>query len=107
MEPSKAEKATELNLHNTVRLTAEGWAKVLGDLEARVMRVVWAIGAPSTAREVHERVIEEHDVALARGGSNIDRGKQQDDRCPKPNSMHLPNVSRLTRPNLPGIAGET
>ena len=64
MEPSKAEKATELNLHNTVRLTAEGWAKVLGDLEARVMRVVWAIGAPATAREVHERVIVEHDVAL-------------------------------------------
>ena len=64
MEPSKAEKATELNLHNTVRLSAEGWAKVLGDLEARVMRVVWAIDAPSTAREVHERVIVEHDVAL-------------------------------------------
>src|SRR5690606_11011309 len=28
------------------------------------MRVVWAIGAPATAREVHERVIVEHDVAL-------------------------------------------
>ena len=64
MEPSKAEQPTELNLHNTVRLSAEGWAKVLGDLEARVMRVVWTIGAPATAREVHERVIEEHDVAL-------------------------------------------
>ena len=64
MGPSKGEQARELNLHNTVRLSAEGWAKVLGDLEARVMRVVWAIGSPATAREVHERVVVEHDVAL-------------------------------------------
>jgi predicted transcriptional regulator len=39
-------------------------AKVLGDLEARVMRVVWAIGKPATARTVHERVVEEHAVAI-------------------------------------------
>ncbi|MDQ3605527.1 MAG: BlaI/MecI/CopY family transcriptional regulator [Gemmatimonadota bacterium] len=39
-------------------------AKVLGDLEARVMRVVWEIGKPATARTVHERVVEEHAVAI-------------------------------------------
>jgi predicted transcriptional regulator len=37
---------------------------VLGDLEARVMRAVWEVGEPATARGVHERVVEEHDVAL-------------------------------------------
>jgi predicted transcriptional regulator len=50
-------------LHDTVRLSAKGLAKVLGDLEARVMRTVWALGRPASAREVHERVIEEHEVA--------------------------------------------
>ena len=51
------------HLHDTVRLSAEGLAKVLGDLEARVMRVVWRIDEPVPTREVHERVIEEHEVA--------------------------------------------
>ncbi len=51
-------------LRDTVRLSAEGVAKVLGDLEARVMRVVWEIGKPATARTVHERVVEEHAVAI-------------------------------------------
>lgn len=51
-------------LQNTVRLSADGLAKVLGDLEARVLRVVWALGAPVPARTVYERVIAEHPVAL-------------------------------------------
>jgi predicted transcriptional regulator len=51
-------------LQDTVRLSANGLAKVLGDLEARVLRVVWTLGKPATARAVHERVVEEHDVAL-------------------------------------------
>lgn len=51
-------------LQETVRLSAEGLAKVLGDLEARVMRVVWRLGAPAPARLVHERVATEHAVAL-------------------------------------------
>jgi predicted transcriptional regulator len=51
-------------LQETVRLSAEGVAKVLGDLEARVMRAVWAIGKPAPARMVYERVAKEHDVAL-------------------------------------------
>lgn len=37
---------------------------MLGDLEARIMRVVWSLGEPSTARSVHKQVIEDHDVAL-------------------------------------------
>ncbi len=51
-------------LQDTVRLSADGLAKVLGDLEARVMQTVWSSDASLAAREVHERVIEEHEVAL-------------------------------------------
>lgn len=51
-------------LHDTVRLSAEGLAKVLGDLEARVMRAVWSLGRPSSARRVHEVVAEAHEVQL-------------------------------------------
>jgi predicted transcriptional regulator len=51
-------------LHDTVRLSAEGLAKVLGDLEARVMRAVWQLDRPAAARTVHEAVAQEHAVAL-------------------------------------------
>jgi predicted transcriptional regulator len=66
---SKAKKPSrrgpiEPRFQDTVRLSAEGYAKVLGDLEARLMRVVWRVGAPSTARALHEQVVGEHDVAL-------------------------------------------
>lgn len=50
-------------LQDTVRLSADGLAKVLGDLEARVLRAVWDVGAPAPARLVHTRVAEEHAVA--------------------------------------------
>lgn len=53
-----------LLLQDTVRLSADGLAKVLGDLEARVMRTVWALGKPVPARPVHERIHKDHDVAL-------------------------------------------
>lgn len=52
------------HLQDTVRLSAEGIAKVLGDLEARIMRVMWEFRRPVPARAVHERVLEEHRVAL-------------------------------------------
>lgn len=52
------------HLRDTVRLSAEGLGKVLGDLEARVMRAVWDINRPAPAREVHESVIRDHEVAL-------------------------------------------
>jgi predicted transcriptional regulator len=51
-------------LQDTVRLSAAGLAKVLGDLEARVMNVIWALERPASARAVHERIVEEHPVAL-------------------------------------------
>lgn len=51
-------------LQDTVRLSASGLAKVLGDLETRVLRVVWSFGRPVPARPVHERVARRHDVAL-------------------------------------------
>jgi predicted transcriptional regulator len=56
--------AGELRLQGTLRLSAEGIAKVLGDLEARVMHTVWEIGEPASARAVHERVSTLHPVAL-------------------------------------------
>lgn len=51
-------------LQDTVRLTADGFAKFLGDLEARVMHAIWQIGEPASAREVHARVADEHKVEL-------------------------------------------
>lgn len=51
-------------LQDTVRLSAKGLAKVLGDLEARIVRAVWEIDRPSTAREVHQRVTRTHQVEL-------------------------------------------
>ena len=61
MKPRRSEP---LRLHETVRLSADGLAKVLGDLEARVMTAVWALGRPLSARAVHERVAREHNVAI-------------------------------------------
>jgi predicted transcriptional regulator len=62
---SNSESATpELRLQDTLRLSAEGVAKVLGDLEARVMHVVWAMDTPAAARAVHEKIIEDHPVAI-------------------------------------------
>ncbi len=54
----------DLRLQDTVRLSAEGLAKVLGDLEARVMRAVWRLAEPVPARAVHGLVAKEHRVAF-------------------------------------------
>jgi len=51
-------------IQNTVRLSAQGLAKVLGDLEAKVLRAIWQLQTPSTAREVHARVHRTHCVEL-------------------------------------------
>lgn len=51
-------------IQNTVRLSAQGLAKILGDLEARVLRATWQLRRPATAREVHERVVRTHHVEL-------------------------------------------
>ena len=53
-----------VRLQDTVRLSAEGLAKVLGDLEARVAHIIWELDEPATARTVHERVAREHNVAI-------------------------------------------
>lgn len=63
--PSRRRAAPQQpHLQDTVRLSADGLAKVLGDLEARVLRAVWAQGTPAPARAVYARVIAEHPVAL-------------------------------------------
>ena len=51
-------------LQDTVRLTADGFAKVLGDLEARLMGKMWTLGRPASARTVHQEVLSDHPVAL-------------------------------------------
>lgn len=53
----------EPQLQDSVRLSAEGLAKVLGDLEARVLRAVWDLGEPAPARAVHDVVAADHPVA--------------------------------------------
>lgn len=50
-------------LQDTIRLSADGLAKVLGDLEARVLAAVWRLGEPVPARAVHEAVVRDHPVA--------------------------------------------
>ncbi len=60
--PSATVPATP-QLHGTVRLDAHGIAKVLGDLEARVLEAMWALGEPSSARAVHERIAVDHAVS--------------------------------------------
>ena len=66
---TKHDKATRPSkgsprIQDTVRLSAEGLGKVLGDLEARIMRAVWDLATPSPARAVHARVIRQHKVEL-------------------------------------------
>jgi predicted transcriptional regulator len=51
-------------LQDTIRLGADGLAKVLGDLEARVMRALWDLGELVSAKQLHERVAETHHVSL-------------------------------------------
>jgi predicted transcriptional regulator len=63
-ESNSQSPASGLRLQDTLRLSAEGVAKVLGDLEARVMHVVWRMEDPASARTIHERVVEEHPVAI-------------------------------------------
>jgi predicted transcriptional regulator len=64
VESNSQSPTPELRLQDTFRLSAEGVAKVLGDLEARVMHVVWALEAPASSRTIHERVVDDHRVAI-------------------------------------------
>jgi predicted transcriptional regulator len=61
-KPPRPRKRQAPRLQDTVRLSAEGLAKVLGDLEARIMRVVWVLDRPASARVVHDAVAREHKV---------------------------------------------
>lgn len=65
-KPRKTSRKVQnaLGLQNTVRLSATGLAKVLGDLEARIMRVIWDIEQPAPARTVHVHVVRTHKIEL-------------------------------------------
>jgi predicted transcriptional regulator len=64
VESDPPSRSPELRLQGTLRLSAEGVAKVLGDLEAKVMHTVWALNSPAAARTVHEKLFEDHPVAI-------------------------------------------
>jgi len=51
-------------LQPTLRLDARGVAKVLGDLEAKVMTAIWDLKCEAPARVIHERVARQHPVQL-------------------------------------------
>ncbi|MGI8843580.1 MAG: BlaI/MecI/CopY family transcriptional regulator [Gemmatimonadaceae bacterium] len=55
---------TPPRLQQTARLDSRGLAKVLGDLEAKVMSAVWKTSSPASAREIHERIVRHHPVKL-------------------------------------------
>ncbi len=59
----RAAAPTTPQLQGTVRLAAHGIAKVLGDLEARILEAMWALGEPSSARAVHQRIAVDHAVS--------------------------------------------
>ncbi|MBI3793049.1 MAG: BlaI/MecI/CopY family transcriptional regulator [Gemmatimonadetes bacterium] len=65
MSKAKPPRATENapKLHDSLRLSATGVGMVLGDLEARVLRAVWSMNAPATARAIHERVVRAHAIS--------------------------------------------
>ncbi len=50
-------------LPETVNLSGTGVGTVLGELEAKLMRVCWDATTPLTAREVHERIRDDHPVS--------------------------------------------
>lgn len=50
-------------LPETMKLSGNGVGLVLGELESRLMRLCWDAARPLTAREIHERLREEHDVS--------------------------------------------
>ncbi|MBX3173511.1 MAG: BlaI/MecI/CopY family transcriptional regulator [Gemmatimonadaceae bacterium] len=50
-------------LPETVRLTGTGVSTVLGELESKLMRLCWDAERPLTAREIHERLHDEHPVS--------------------------------------------
>lgn len=50
-------------IQTSFRLEAEGLAKVLGDLEAKIMRVLWDLDEAVPARTVYERIMDSHDVS--------------------------------------------
>ena len=65
MSKAKRSRKSEAapRLHDSLRLSAKGVGMVLGDLEARVLRAVWAMRAPATARAIHDRVVRAHAIS--------------------------------------------
>ena len=61
--PRESVRAAVPRLQDTVRLSADGVAKVLGDLEARLLQAMWALGRPASAREVHASIVKQHPVS--------------------------------------------
>lgn len=48
----------------TLRLSERGLPMLLGDLQAKVLRSVWKLQRPASARQIHGKVIRRHQVEL-------------------------------------------
>ena len=48
----------------TLRLSERGLPMLLGDLQTKVLRATWKLGRPASAREIHDRVVRQHQVEL-------------------------------------------
>ena len=46
-----------------MKLSGNGVSTMLGALESRLMRLCWDAGRPLSAREIHERLRDEHPVS--------------------------------------------
>lgn len=62
-EPKPVRRPRLPKLQDTVRLSADGVAKVLGDLETRIMRAVWDLDCAVPAKQVHAEVAKTHSVS--------------------------------------------
>lgn len=60
---SNAEKS-KVPVQETLRLSGRGAGMLLGDLEHALMDAAWALDRPSTAREIHERVVRTRPIEL-------------------------------------------
>lgn len=91
-------------LQDTVRLSAEGLAKVLGDLEARILRLVWEFARPATAREIHDRLVGEHDISPLTTITVLNRlaAKQVLERTRQNGRYHF--TARLDEPTFMALA---
>lgn len=61
--PPRSPSAKPPQLPGTVRLSGQGVGTVLGELEARLMRLCWRASRALTAREIHDLLRADHPIS--------------------------------------------